>query len=43
MQKVVKYFNSLVLKTLFKLKDKTNIFFINNSTVSNFNKILITF
>ena len=43
MQKVVKYFNSLLLKTLFKLKDKTNIFFINNSTVSNFNKILITF
>ena len=43
MQKVVKYFNSLVFKTLLKLKNKTNNFLINNSTVSNFNKVLISF
>ena len=43
MQKVVKYFNSLVLKTLLKLKNKTNIFLTNNSTISNFNKALISF
>ena len=43
MQKIVKYFNSLVLKTIFKLKNKTNNFFGNNSEISNFNKIVITF
>ena len=43
MQKVVKYFNSLVFKTLLKHKNKTNIFFTNNSTISNFNKVLISF
>ena len=43
MQKIVKYFNSIVLKTVTKLKNKTNNFFGNNSEISNFNKIVITF
>ena len=42
-KKILKYFDSLVEKTLFKLKDKTNKFFKNNSKVSNFNKVLIAF
>ena len=42
-KKIIKYFDSLVEKTLFKLKDKINIFFHNNSKVSNFNKFIITF
>lgn len=43
MKNIVKYFNSTVEKTLIKLKNKTNKFFVNNSKISNFNKILITF
>ena len=42
-QKIIKQFDSFVEKTIFKLKDKTNIFFIKNSKVSNFNKLLIAF
>ncbi|MDA9084601.1 AsmA family protein [Candidatus Pelagibacter sp.] len=42
-KKIIKYFDSLVEKTLMKLKNKTNIFFDKNSKISNFNKFLITF
>ena len=41
MHKIVKYFNSLVEKTLFKLENKTNIFFKKSSKISNFNRTLI--
>ena len=40
---LVKYFNTLVENTLFKLKDKTNNFFSKKSKISNFNKLIITF
>ena len=43
MKKIVKYFNSLVEETILKHKNKTNKFFTNNSKISNFNKILISF
>ena len=38
MKKIVKNFNNLVKKTIFKLQNKTN----NNFKISNFNKYLIT-
>ena len=38
MKQIVKKFNNLVKKTIFKLENKTN----NNFTISNFNKFLIT-
>jgi len=40
---IVKSFNSLINKTLIKLKNKTNYFLENNSKVSSFNKLIITF
>jgi hypothetical protein len=43
MQKIVKYFNSLVANTLFKVRNIINNFFKNSSKVSNFNKIIISF
>jgi hypothetical protein len=39
MKKVVKYFNHLVKKTIFKVRNKTN----SNFKISNFNKYVITF
>lgn len=42
-KKIVKYFDSIVERTIFKLVDKTNNFFSKNSKVSNFNKVLIAF
>ena len=39
MKKIVKTFNNLVKKTIFKVQNKTN----NNFKISNFNKFLITF
>ena len=42
-KKIVKYFNLLAEKTLFKLRNKTNYFFVNLSKISNFNKSLIAF
>tara|TARA_B110000037_G_C16810828_1_gene379565 strand:+ start:57 stop:389 length:333 start_codon:yes stop_codon:yes gene_type:complete len=39
MKKIVKNFNNLVKKTIFKLQNKTN----NNFNISVFNKYLITF
>ena len=39
MNKIVKKFNNLVKKTIFKVQNKTN----NNFRISNFNKYLITF
>tara|TARA_B100000787_G_scaffold34004_1_gene23479 strand:+ start:70 stop:1581 length:1512 start_codon:yes stop_codon:yes gene_type:complete len=40
--KIVKSFDSLINKTLIKLKKKTNFFLYNNSKVSVFNKLIIT-
>jgi len=42
-KKIIKYLDSLVEKTLIKLKNKTNNFFDKKSEISNFNKLLITF
>tara|TARA_B110001450_G_scaffold211512_1_gene203130 strand:+ start:705 stop:2213 length:1509 start_codon:yes stop_codon:yes gene_type:complete len=43
MQKIVKYFNSLVLKALSNVKNKTSYYINLNSKISNFNKSLICF
>ena len=39
MKNIAKNFNNLILKTIFKVQNKTN----NKFRISNFNKILITF
>ena len=39
MKQIVKNFNNLIKKTIFKVKNKTN----NKFIISNFNKFLITF
>ena len=43
LKKIIKFFDSLIEKTLFELKNKTNRFFGPNSKVSNFNKAVIAF
>ncbi|MDA8537984.1 hypothetical protein N9K55_04720, partial [Candidatus Pelagibacter bacterium] len=43
LKKIIKFFDSLIEKTLFQLKNKTNRFFGPNSKVSNFNKAVIAF
>ena len=43
MHKIVKYFNFLVEKILFNVSNKINKLTKNNSKISNFNKILISF
>ena len=40
-KKIVKYFDSLVEKTLFKLRNKTNYFFNKKHKTNNFHKLLI--
>jgi hypothetical protein len=39
MKKITKYFNSTVEKTLIKVRNKTNKFFVNNFRINNFNII----
>ena len=39
MKKIVKNFNNLIIKTIFKVQNKTN----NKFVISRFNKLLITF
>ena len=39
MKQIIKNFNNLIKKTIFKVQNKTN----NNFKISNFNKYLITF